>query len=126
MEFDLSKPYADSKSFDLAICLEVAEHLPVNAADAIVESLTRLAPIVLFSAAIPHQGGVNHINEQWLEYWRDRFAAKEFELVNCLRSQLWEDPRVGGFYAQNLVLFVARSRLAVDDRLRLLRDEAAH
>ena len=70
-EFDLSKPYADSKRFDLAICLEVAEHLPVNAADAIVESLTRLAPVVLFSAAIPHQGGVNHINEQWLDYWRD-------------------------------------------------------
>src|SRR5512142_954878 len=39
--------------FDLAICLEVAEHLEPSAAPVLIQTLTRLAPAVLFSAAVP-------------------------------------------------------------------------
>ena len=57
--------------FDLVVSLEVAEHLPKECADIFVDSLVRLGPIILFSAAIPQAGGTCHINEQWPEYWRN-------------------------------------------------------
>src|SRR4029079_13889229 len=50
---DLSKPLDLGRTFDLALALEVAEHLPASAAGTLVTSLTALAPVVLFSAAIP-------------------------------------------------------------------------
>ena len=58
-----------NRKFDLVLSLEVAEHLPSECAEAFVESLVNLGPVILFSAAIPYQGGENHVNEQWPEYW---------------------------------------------------------
>jgi hypothetical protein len=46
--------------FDLAVCLEVAEHLPPERAESFIRELCDLAPVVLFSAAIPGQGGTGH------------------------------------------------------------------
>src|SRR6267142_2976236 len=66
---DLSQPFNLGRTFDLAISLEGAEHLPAACAESFVKSLTRLAPFVLFSAAIPSQGGENHLNEQWPDVW---------------------------------------------------------
>ena len=60
---DLNRPFTLNRTFDLAVCLEVAEHLEAEHANDFVESLTRLAPIILFSAAIPLQSGTNHVNE---------------------------------------------------------------
>lgn len=59
--------------FDLAISLEVAEHLPRERASSFVAELVQLAPAVLFSAAIPYQGGTDHINEQWPSWWAELF-----------------------------------------------------
>lgn len=70
---DLSKPFQVAEVFDLAVCLEVAEHLPKDAAPGFIQSLARLAPGVLFSAAVPLQGGTHHVNEQWPGYWQDLF-----------------------------------------------------
>lgn len=58
---DLSEPIQIEKKFDLAISLEVAEHLPEEKADQFIKSLTGLSPVVLFAAAIPGQGGTNII-----------------------------------------------------------------
>ena len=66
---DLTKPFPLDEHFDLTICLEVAEHLPERCARDFVQSLTATAPVVLFSAAIPHQPGREHVNCQWPEYW---------------------------------------------------------
>lgn len=57
-----------NRRFDLAMTIEVAEHLTPVRADSFVEDLTRLSDVVLFSAAIPAQGGINHVNEQWQSY----------------------------------------------------------
>ncbi len=69
LNIDISKPFNIDKKADLVISLEVGEHLPDSSAEGFVESLTKIAPIVLFSAAIPHQPGTAHINCQWPEYW---------------------------------------------------------
>ncbi len=70
---DLEKPFKSKKQYDLAVSLEVAKHLGSERAESFVEDLVDLAPVVLFSAAIPYQGGTGHKNEQWLEYWAEFF-----------------------------------------------------
>jgi SAM-dependent methyltransferase len=104
--WDLSKPVAMNRRFDLAVCLEVAEHLPPSRAESLVEDLIKLAPVILFSAAIPGQGGLNHINERYLTYWASLFAAKDFVLLDTIRPALWKDKRCDWWYRQNAVLFV--------------------
>ena len=103
---DLSKPFTLPRKFDLAVSLEVAEHLPKRSAKGFVESICNLAPTILFSAAVPGQGGAHHINEQWPEYWRLLFAEREYGMFDSLRSSIWQDDRVASFYRQNMYLFV--------------------
>ncbi len=91
--------------YDLALCLEVAEHLPSKNSQRLVEVLTDVAPVVLFSAAVPGQGGTSHVNEQWPSYWRDRFEARGFQLLDAIRPIIREDSRVAWYYRQNLLLF---------------------
>ena len=118
---DLTRPLELAESFDLALSLEVAEHLPPSAADIFVASLTRLAPIVVFSAAIPGQGGVEHVNEQWPDYWVEKFAARGFAVVDCLRPVLWDDDKVEWWYAQNTLAFVRDDELTRRPALHELR-----
>jgi SAM-dependent methyltransferase len=117
---DLSSPFSFSRSFDLAMSLEVAEHLPPNSADGFVESLTRLAPVVLFSAAIPSQGGTHHLNEQWPGYWAGLFEARGYLPIDCIRARIWASKQVEWYYAQNLLLFVKAS--VVGENLSLRRE----
>ncbi|MEY2449109.1 MAG: hypothetical protein QOH79_2585 [Acidimicrobiaceae bacterium] len=114
---DLALPVDIGERYDLAVSLEVAEHLPESVADCFVESLTRLAPLVLFSAAAPHQGGTEHVNEQWPDWWAARFQARGYVPVDCIRRRIWSDPGVEWWYAQNTILYVEGSTLA--DRARL-------
>lgn len=102
---DLERPVALEGRYDLVLCLEVAEHLPPSRATSLVDALTDLAPVVLFSAAIPLQGGVNHVNEQWPEYWAAQFARRGFVVIDCLRRQIWRNEKVAWFYAQNIMLY---------------------
>lgn len=90
--------------FDLAVCLEVAEHLSESRAASFVAELCQLAPVVLFSAAIPGQGGTGHVNEQWPGYWQEHFATHEFTVSGALRWDIWDDDRVENWYRQNLLV----------------------
>jgi SAM-dependent methyltransferase len=106
---DLTRPLDLGRTFDLVVCLEVAEHLPADAADELLASLVRHAPAVLFSAAIPYQGGRNHVNEQWQSHWIARFDALGLGVHDVVRPAVWSDPAVEPWYAQNAFLFVERS-----------------
>lgn len=92
--------------YDLAISVEVGEHLPEAAAEGFVDTLTGLAPVVLFSAAIPFQGGTGHLNEQWPSWWKAKFAARGYVAVDALRTTLWDRDDVAYYYAQNLAFYV--------------------
>jgi SAM-dependent methyltransferase len=102
---DLAKPFDVGRAFDLAISLEVAEHLPAESASTFVESLARQAPLVLFSAAIPKQGGNHHLNEQWPDYWVKLFLGHGYLPVDFLRRRIWQNDAVEWWYAQNTLLF---------------------
>ncbi len=108
LSFDMEKPLQLERQFDLVMSLEVAEHLPAECAEMFVESLTSLGPVVLFSAAIPFQGGVHHVNEQWQEYWVERFREKGFLAIDCIRKKIWQNPDVSWWYAQNMLMFAKR------------------
>lgn len=103
---DLLLPLDLARTFDLAVSLEVGEHLQPSSAMTFVESLTRLAPIVLFSAAIPGQGGAEHVNEQWPAYWAKLFSERRFVAVDCLRRRFWDNESVCYWYRQNMLLMV--------------------
>jgi SAM-dependent methyltransferase/predicted O-methyltransferase YrrM len=114
---DLKQPLQINRKFDLAISLEVAEHLPNIAAENFVNSLTQLAPIILFSAAIPFQGGVEHVNEQWPQYWAYYFQQNGFAVIDCLRKKIWNNDKVEPWYAQNILIFVKQEYLSKYPRL---------
>jgi SAM-dependent methyltransferase len=102
---DLIQPFRLERTFDLVISLEVAEHLPPEAAAGYIDSLVTLAPVILFSAAIPGQGGQNHLNEQWPEYWAKLFSRHEYIAIDAIRKHIWNNPQVEAWYRQNLLLF---------------------
>lgn len=107
---DLRQPFTLNESFDLALSLEAAEHLPESSAEGLVASLTKLAPAVLFSAAIPLQAGRDHINCQWPRYWVEKFVGHGYSCLDCLRAKIWDSPDVEWWYAQNILLFVNAER----------------
>lgn len=109
---DLESPMDSSQKADLCVCLEVAEHLPDSMAKQLINKLTGIAPVVLFSAAIPFQGGSRHINEQWPKYWEKLFNENGYVAVDSLRRKIWEDKRVSFFYSQNIVFFVNKQNIS--------------
>jgi len=107
---DLRKPIAMAQRFDIAICLEVAEHLPSTCAAEFVQTLSNLSDFVLFSAAIPGQGGVEHLNEQWPDYWCRHFATCGYSPMDLIRAEIWNDNDIPTHYRQNCILFVQTER----------------
>ena len=123
MSARLDRPLRIARRFDLAVALEVAEHLPESAAKGFVKTLVELAPCVLFSAAIPRQGGRHHVNEQWQDYWAELFAARGYEPVDAIRPRIWTAQGVAWWYKQNTLVF-ARPELIAAKPL-LAQDRAA-
>ena len=111
LETDLGAPVRLGRRFDLAISLEVAEHLPVGSAETFVRSLAGLSDFILFSAAVPFQGGVNHVNEQWPDYWAERFRREGYAPWDSIRHRVWEDHDIPVWYRQNILLFVRHERV---------------
>lgn len=95
--------------FDLAMSLEVAEHLTPARAASFVDALCRASDVVLFGAAIPGQGGTGHVNEQWQSYWIALFAERGYECFDLVRARLWDVEEVAWWYRQNTFLFVKRA-----------------
>ena len=103
---DVSRSFELDKTFDLVQCLEVAEHLPKSAAATLVSNLCQHAPIVLFSAATPGQGGENHVNEQTHSYWRALFQRQGFTMYDPVRKKIVDDARIMSWYRYNTFLYV--------------------
>jgi len=110
-EFNLEKLYISKRKFDLAISLEVAEHLSPRTADDFVKTLIGLSNTIIFSAAIPNQGGQNHINEQKPIYWIEKFEKRGFKLYDILRPIFWNNQNVDSWYRQNIFLFTNQINL---------------
>ena len=108
MVFDLSHPISLKKKYDIVISLEVAEHLYEKDADTFIDSITNHTDVVLFSAAIPGQGGQYHFNEQWPNYWNEKFKQRGFEGYDIIRRKFWNNENLLWWYRQNTIVYVKK------------------
>jgi hypothetical protein len=117
---DLGTDLKLKRRYDLAISLEVAEHLPVEHSAPLVKALTDTAPIILFSAAIPGQGGkeLGHVNTQWQDYWRGIFASQGYVPLDIIRPAIWGRPDVEFWYQQNTIVYCHTSVIATRPDLK--------
>jgi SAM-dependent methyltransferase len=102
---DFTNGIVPTRIYDLCICLEVAEHLDSSSARTLVSILTSLSEKVVFSAAIPSQGGNHHVNEQWPDFWARLFAEKGYILEWDPRLSNWNNSNIASCYRQNLLVF---------------------
>jgi len=109
---DLAQPIDLGRQFDLVQSLEVAEHLPEAKAGQFIDTLTAHGACILFSAAVPGQGGENHVNEQPLGYWCALFGERGYAAVDYLRPLIADDPEIESWYRYNTLLYVAEEALA--------------
>lgn len=123
---DLCEHLNVAETFDLVISMEVAEHLPEARAESFVADLVHLGKAVLFSGAVPRQGGDRHINEQWPDYWAQLFAKHGYMPIDCVRPIVWNDQKVDYWYAQNVLLYVAHDLLESNADLRAAYDRTNH
>ena len=86
-----------------------------------MDNITAFSNVILFSAAIPGQGGTHHVNEQWPSYWIEKFRARGCLPVDCIRPILWNSNDVLWWYRQNLLFFVKEESL---DNYPALKAEA--
>ena len=113
LKFNLERDhFTDRRSFDVAISMEVAEHLPARTADRYVKLLSSLSSLVVFTAAPPGQGGragTDHINEQPPLYWITKFSQHGFQHDEALSRNWREQWKAKGdvalCYYQNLMIF---------------------
>ena len=103
---DLSGPIDFGRRCDLAMSLEVAEHIPPSKARDFVGKLTSLSDVVLFSGALPYQGGTGHVNENYPEYWAMLFRERRYVPVDIIRDHFWYDGMVCPWYRQNMLIFI--------------------
>src|SRR5262249_12986364 len=102
---DLTQAWDLSRKFDIALCLEVGEHLAPEAAASLVRCLTAHSDVVAFSGACPGQIGQHHVNCQWPEYWQRLFNAEGYACYDSIRWQIWSIEAIEPWYRQNI--FVA-------------------
>lgn len=115
---DVTADFEIDRSFDLVQSLEVAEHLDESCAQDFVRKLVSLGSVVLFSAAVPYQLGTNHVNEQLLPYWVGLFESRGYQLIDCIRSQIWNNDNVEVCYRQNIVMFATPEQIKKNDKLK--------
>jgi len=108
---DLAAGVNLGRRFDLVISLEVAEHLSKDCSKKFIENLAKLGDVVLFSAAIPGQGGTNHINEAFPNFWINLFMDNGFYLHDVIRKQIWDDKEIDFWYRQNILIFAKQNVL---------------
>ena len=102
---DLKQRFDLQRRYDLVISLEVAEHLPADAAEHFIDCLVRHGLDHSFLAAVPHQGGTGHLNERWASYWADRFDSHGYQVYDVICPSIWRDAQVAWWYKQNIILF---------------------
>lgn len=117
MTYDLEecKNFSIDRKYDLAVSLEVAEHLLPDKADGSVDMLTSLSDVILFSAAIPGQTGENHFNEQPHDYWQGKFLLKGYYMMDILRPVIWNNININWWYRQNIFLLIKKDHPLYDE-----------
>lgn len=106
LKYDLRNPLSLTRKYDIAISVEVAEHIDNKYAKIFIGNLCRHSDVILFSAALPNQGGTGHINEQPCSYWKQIFEKYKYRAIDCIRPVFWNDDTIEIWYRNNSILYV--------------------
>lgn len=106
IRFNLKNKLNGYGPFDIAISVEVAEHIDNTYVDSFIRNVCSQSNVVLFSAALPFQGGTGHINEKRCSFWKQKFNKYGYEIIDCIRPHFWDDQNIEIWYRNNCVLFV--------------------
>lgn len=109
---DVGREFDLGRTFDLVQSLEVAEHIAPSDSRTLIANLVRHGSTVLFSAAVPGQGGEHHTNERPYEFWRALFAEHGYAPYDCIRPRITGRRDVEPWYAYNSILYVQSERAA--------------
>jgi predicted RNA methylase len=94
--------------FDLAISIEVAEHLNPDVSSSFIEWMTSMADVIVFSAAVPSQDGDGHINCRSRSDWYQFIKQHEYVIADTLRQHFTLNPRLGLWHKFNIVDYVQK------------------
>jgi len=117
VEVDLERPEeaAFAPAYDVALCLEVAEHLADPGP--LLDWLRTMAPVVFFSAAVPGQPGAGHVSCRWQDAWAGNFLRAGWSVSDQLRRRIWDDQRICWWYRQNLFVAYDHQALGLPSRV---------
>lgn len=107
---DLCHSISLEKRFDLAISTEVAEHLEEKYANVLLDNIVKSSDQILFSAAVPGQGGIHHVNEQWQSYWIKKFEKRGYYCDYSVRNYFWNETKITSWRKQNLLFFSKKKK----------------
>jgi hypothetical protein len=101
--------HQDYPLYDIAVSIEVAEHIEPQFANTFVENLCNLSHTIILTAAPPNQGGNHHVNCQPKEYWKEKFKKFNFQYskqTDSLRNK-WKShiPQKYAYLYNNLMVF---------------------
>jgi len=102
---DFEKPVNLQRQYDLAISLEVAEHINETNIDQFIDGICSSSDVILFSAAVAGQGGKGHVNEQMQSYWVTMFNDRGYHCIDIIRKSMWGDSNIDVWYKQNVFIF---------------------
>ncbi len=102
-DLDIAIPVV--QKVDLLICTEVLEHIGYNRSLKVLDYIVSCSDIILFSAAIPRQGGLGHINEQRHNFWISEFRKRGFQNFDLFKLDLINNTEVLYWLRQNLFIF---------------------
>ncbi len=114
IDCNLEQDFPEIGRHDMAICLEVAEHISERRAADLVKYLCSISDYVLFSAAIPKQGGTGHVNEQWQSWWGKIFWDCGFG-ASMKQPGIKRNDEIELWYQQNIVLYQKGGKGCVND-----------
>lgn len=100
----LNESFSLGRKFDVALCLEVGEHLDEAHAKTLITNLVAHSDCIYFSAACPGQPGQFHLNCQWPEYWQELFNEGHYVCDDAIRWKLWNVTELEYYYRQNMFL----------------------
>lgn len=124
---DLERELPDAEGpFRLTIWAENAEHLSAERGTQVLDWVCNTSDAVLFSAAIPGQGGTGHRNERWQSAWAADFERHGFRVADVVRPAIWSDARVPYWYKQNMLLYYRPDRVSAAEQLDAATAEPAY
>lgn len=81
-------------------------NIPQDKSELFIANLCSFSDFILFSAAIPYQDGLNHVNCQPLKYWVDIFEKQGYACFDFIRPQLLnKHEEILSWYLQNILFF---------------------